>query len=372
MAPIRLLDISGSPYDMGYQHGKTYARDILDLTEERVHLSSDPNWTGRTLSREEVLALGEACLAEHRAYAPALMEELRGVADAVAEQTGTRPTLGELIIMNGFTDFIDTLANAGAPEPVRPANPAADNCTAFIVPPDSSADGRGFIGQTWDMHKTATPYVIMLRGKPDDGPAFLTFTITGCVGMIGMNDAGIAVGINNLMAADGQPGVTWPFVIRKALMQTDLDAALACITDAKLAGGHNYILADSTGRGYNVEATATHYEIEATDGHSITHTNHCLTPRNVDLSRPRSPDSQASSEERLQRARELLNENRRITVDDLIALTRDQTYAHGICAVGTAPVWVETCGAAIMRPASREMWAVWGLPVDNDYERFTL
>ena len=48
-------------------------------------------------------------------------------------------------------------------------------------------------------------------------PDFLTFTVTGCIGMIGMNSAGITVGVNNLMATDGQIGVTWPFVVRKIL-----------------------------------------------------------------------------------------------------------------------------------------------------------
>ncbi|MEZ4609969.1 MAG: hypothetical protein R2838_06930 [Caldilineaceae bacterium] len=42
----------------------------------------------------------------------------------------------------------------------------------------------------------------------------MTFTITGCVGMIGMNEHGVAVGINNLLGRDGRPGVHWPFVVR--------------------------------------------------------------------------------------------------------------------------------------------------------------
>jgi isopenicillin-N N-acyltransferase-like protein len=134
----------------------------------------------------------------------------------------------------------------------------ADDCTAFLVPDSRTADGHGFFGQTWDMHDDSTEFVILLRGKPDDGPGYLAFSITGCLGMIGMNDAGIAIGINNLLGGDGQVGVTWPFVVRKALQQTEIDAALACITEAKLAGAHNYMIFDAHGRGYNVEAMSTH------------------------------------------------------------------------------------------------------------------
>ena len=33
---------------------------------------------------------------------------------------------------------------------------------------------------------------------------------------------------------------------------------------------------------------------------------------------------------------------------------------------------MESSGAAIMRPATGELWAVWGLPAENEYESFRL
>ncbi len=363
MSKIRLLEISGTPYQMGYQHGQAYAESIREFTEERIELCSNPDWTGRELPPETALSLGEACLDEHRACSPDLVEELRGISDA------TGLGLPELVIVNGFTDFVDTVANYENAV-MSPAPHSADNCTGFIVPGGASADGRGFLGQTWDMHRSATSYVIMLRGRPTGKPAFLAFTIMGCVGMIGMNEAGIAVGINNLTAADGRAGVTWPFVIRKILEQTTLDDALECVTSARLAGGHNYFLADRNGRGYNVEAMSTRYHIEATNGNCIVHTNHCLQAANIALQRPRLPASQASSESRLERAAELLA-NGEVTIEGLMALTRDQHREYGIC-VDNEELLGETCGAAIMRPATRELWAVCGLPTENEYERFVV
>jgi isopenicillin-N N-acyltransferase-like protein len=375
MSKIRLLEVCGTSFDMGYQHGLAYLQEIHELAEERIHLSSDKNWTGQALSRQEVLALGQACLPDHEAYAPDLIEELHGLSQA------TGVGLAELVILNGFTDFIDTVYNVdpalqaatqisvGA-GPV-PAHPGADNCTAFIVSPDAAAEGQGFYGQTWDMHDSATPYVILLRGKPAGGLSFLTLTIIGCVGMIGMNEAGIAVGVNNLMASDGQVGVTWPFVIRKVLAQDNLADALASITGAPLAGGHNYMLVDAQGRGYNVEAMGSRYHVEAVTRGSVVHTNHCLITQNVAVERPRLPKSRASSEQRLTQAQELLA-NGSITLTDLFDLTRQHGDTFGICAHATAPFWVESCGAAIMRPATQEMWAVWGNPCQNEYQKFTV
>jgi len=360
MSHIRILELSGSFYEIGYQHGETYRDAIHKFTEERVKLSGDENWTGHNLSREQVLELGEACLKAHRAYAPELVEELRGMADA------TDLSMAELVIMNGFTDFIDVVYNVDQLEP-QTTTYAEDNCTSFLAANETTADGHGLFGQTWDMHATATPYVILLKGKPVDAPAFLVFSITGCVGMIGMNDAGVAIGINNLMAKDGQIGVTWPFVVRKALMQTNVDDALACITTAKLAGAHNYLLMDKTGKGYNVEAMATHHQIEALDANTLIHTNHCLLPRHLEIERKRLPEAQANSELRLSRAGDLLAQ-RPITPEILMQVTRDADVRQ----VPAPPMHIETCGAAVMRPATGDFWAVWGQPSENEYEHFML
>lgn len=369
MPKMRVLKVTGSPFEMGYRHGLAYAESIRAMAEDRMELSSNKNWTGKELSREEVLALGRACLAYHQEYAPALMDELRGMSEA------TGVGLTELMILNGFTDFVDTVycldPAAVSPETAVPAHPAADDCTAFIVSPEATAEGQGFLGQTWDMHETATPHVILLHGEPANGLRFLTLTIAGCIGMIGLNEAGIAVGINNLLAADGQVGVTWPFVIRQALAQANLDDALACITAVPLAGGHNYLLADAAGRGYNVEAMATRHRVEAVTGGAYVHTNHCVIAQNIDVERARLPKSRQSSETRLRRGQALLG-RRGITLDDLFHLTRDHTAVNGICVHPEEPFYLQSCGAAIMRPATCEMWAVWGNPCEGVYERFVV
>ena len=79
---------------MGCAHGQRFRDEIRLFTEERVRLCSSLDWTGRELSREAVIALAESCVAEHQAYAPDLMQELRGIADA------TGLTLAELVINN--------------------------------------------------------------------------------------------------------------------------------------------------------------------------------------------------------------------------------------------------------------------------------
>lgn len=361
MKKIRVLHLAGSHYEMGYQHGKRYRDDIRHFADERVKLSGDEKWSGRTLASAEVLELAEACLLEHRRYCPDLVEELQGMADA------TGLSLAELIVVNGFTDFIDTVYNAQSTPAAFAAPAGADNCTAFLVPNHQSSTQDALFGQTWDMHDTATPHVILIEGQPTGKPTFLAFTTVGCVGMIGMNSEGVAVGINNLLGADGQIGVTWPFVIRKMLEQTSAAAALAYLQGVPLAGAHNYQILDKTGVGFNVEAMSSHLHISELQDNAIVHTNHCTVPTTIAVERKRDEFSKASSEARLSQGQALLTKSH-ITVEDLMQLTRDDT----ICVTSKPPKFVETCGAAIMRPATLDFWAVWGLPSENDYEHFSL
>ena len=352
--PIRLLQLEGDPGHRGAVHGAAYHNEIRRYTAERVRLSVNGSWAGRPAAPGDALELAEAMLPAHQMYAPDLFEEMTLLAAAA----GISPA--EATIVGGFTDFVDTVRSLGAVPAVE-----EDDCTAVLVPSQATDDGALF-GQTWDMHDSATEHVTLLRIVPDDGPEALLFTTVGCLGQIGLNSAGIAVGINNLVAAEGKLGVTWPFVVRKALQQTDIDAALLCVLEADLAGAHNYLLIDASGIGYNVEAMPDYRAVTALATEPLIHTNHCLDPEAQKREAARPADLVASSIARLEKATELMKA-RPLSVSDLMAMTREP---EAICRWSTPPYHNESSGAAIMSPRTGEFWACWGVPADNEYEEF--
>jgi isopenicillin-N N-acyltransferase-like protein len=348
---LRRLELRGDAKRRGAAHGAAFAGEIRRYAEERVRLASNGSWSGRPATRDDVLRLAEAMLPAHRAYAPDLCDEM----EAMAAASGLSPA--EAVIVGGFTDFVDAVrAHTGTA-------PEEDDCTAVLVP-DALAEGRGFLAQTWDMHDSATEHVVMLDLEPERGPRALVFSTVGCLGQIGMNEAGICIGINNL-AAVGRVGVTWPFVVRQALAQTRIEEALAAVVDADLAGAHNYLLFDRGGRGFNVEAMPARKHVRELAGAPLTHTNHCLEAETRPHEAARAPELLASSEARLRRARKLL-EGGSIGFERLMELTRDP---EAICQRSRPPHHIESSGAVIMRPGSGELWAVWGLPSENEYER---
>jgi isopenicillin-N N-acyltransferase-like protein len=363
---LRVFDVAGDPYTMGRAHGERFADDIRAFAEQRLAFCADPSFTGKGLTRDHVMDITRACIPYHEAYYPAAMDELRGIADA------TGLTIEETIILNGFTDLLDTIQSFDK-DVILPDTVARDDCTAFIASPHATADGQPYVGQTWDMNREATPYIFVLRAEPDDGPRYITMTVTGCIAMIGMNEAGISIGITNLCGADGRIGVTWTFVVRKALAQDNLKDAISCIMDAPLAGGHNYYLADSAGRCVNIEAMATQKHIETIDSGAYVHTNHCLVPQTQAVESLPDAYFEASAHARYARANTLLQKDG-ITVDDLMALTRDHGAEIGVCVhLGEGNLHhVESGAAAILSPATREMWAIWGNPCQGAYEQFVV
>ncbi len=354
--PIRILDLAGSPEEMGHTHGTTFGDEIRHYTEERLDLVVSGLWSGGPISRGDVLDLADSMLPAHERHSPTLYAEMVSMAAAA----GITPA--EAVVVGGFTDFVDTVrAELGGP---HPTSVMEDDCTSVIVP-DGRADGAGFLAQTWDMHDIATKHVILLRTRPDDAPAALVFTTTGALGQIGMSESGVCVGINNLSAADGSPGVTWPQVVRHALEQPTAAAARDAVLDADLAGGHNFLTFDAQGDGYNIEAMPTARPVTALGESAIVHTNHTLTPETSAVAAPRAPELQDSSIRRLATAETWLDRTG-IDAESLMALTREP---DAVCQRAVEPYYVESAGATVMRPRTGEFWAVWGVPSMNDFQK---
>src|SRR5690606_18054963 len=131
---------------------------------------------------------------------------------------------------------------------------------------------------------------------------------------------------------------------------------------------HNYLIIDADGAGVNVEAMATRQHVTRMHDTPLVHANHCLYPETSAVERAREPSSQANSEARQADAERLLDREE-LSVSDLQAVLADTA---SICRVGTAPQYVGTCGAVVMRPATRELWVVGGRPSESDYRRFAL
>lgn len=338
---LRVLEVFGDSSDLGRGHGSACADMIRKYTDDRVDLTAAEDWSGGHADRDLILACAEETLAHHEQFSETLYAEMIAMAGAAGI------TAAEAVVVGGFTDLVDLVrARVGVA-------PDEHNCTGIINPE------RGYLAQTWDMHASAGEFVLMLKLDPLMGPDVFVQTTAGCLGQMGMNEAGIAVGINNLTSI-GKPGVTWPFVVRKVLEQTDLDDAIKVVLDADLAGGHNFFLIGPDGEGATVEAMPHSKQVTRTEGQPLIHTNHCLHDDTRAEEGPRRPEWVQSSLDRHRIGEE--------SADDL-----DAFFANpAISRRASQPHDVATCGAVIMEPGNLTMRAVWGVPGDHPWETFRL
>ncbi len=337
---LRVLELTGSPQERGSAHGSAYSGMIEKYLTDRLGLAGEERWSGAEVDRRLILEIAEETLPHHEAYSEDLYSELV----AMAAAAGITPA--EAVAVGGFTDLVDVVRSRAGRAPEE------HNCTAVLNP------AAGFHAQTWDMHASAGEFVLLLDVRPDSGPRALVQTTAGCLGQMGMNEAGITIGINNLTSL-GRPGVTWPSVVRETLAQIEFDSAVDAVMRADLAGGHNFMIMGPGGEAVNIEAMPSHKELTSVDG-SYVHSNHCVHGITAAEEGRRLPEHVENSDLRQRIGEKLADDLEGFFGEPLISRSVDEELDVG------------TCGAVIFEPSARRMRAVWGLPGEHPWEIFQL
>jgi len=374
---VRRLELPAgkSPREWGHIHGESFRGEVNALSEIRVYLCTK---VGGFKDRAQVLEAARAHLPVLQRYDQGLYDELVGIAEGAA----VSPEL--IVVANHYTDLrdLDPDPSKWKPAPTHDA-PAAeghgtgasalggDGCSAFFA---ETATGR-IVAQTWDMHATAIPYVMMLHlPQSGDQPAAHLLTVTGCLGMAGMNSARVAVAINNLYSTDATLGIVWPAMVRKALHQTQAKAARDLILASPIGSGHHYFVGDLAGA-YAIEASGTrrkvvyHHELaEAGKPQYYCHTNHCLDGDVAARSKV-PPTSTTYDRYKLLEGRPAIG-----GLPDAWRLLGDEEgWPKSICtnmATPEQPHGAATCGAIAMNLDTGEVWAQQGFVHNVAPEKF--
>ncbi len=356
LMPIEIIELSGSPGEMGRQHAEQAREAGTAIVRARCDLAlSKARERDESVDMSRCLSLAAEHLPAHERYSPEVYAEFR----ALAEGLGVGED--ELLIGNGYTDYIDVLMLS---------LDEGGGCTSFIATGEATADGLTYVGQTWDMNAFAEPHMRLFRRQPDDGPAWLTLTAAGCLSLIGLSGNGIAIGNTNVAPNDARPGVMYLAMIHEALRSADFDNARAAITDAPRASGHYYYLAGADGCAVGLETTARrHVELPMERG-LLVHANHYHGPDLAELSR--QPASENSQAREIALHGYLWPRAGRIELEDLVAGLRLHQGAHPVCRPPAEASEVTTCAAAIICPQRRTMWVAIANPATVEFEEITI
>lgn len=347
-ARMRVLSFAGSCAAIGEAFGEACRSEIAELYAARLRnaVAQAKQHGGRDVGEQALLDVARACIPATAAYHPDGFAELQGIA------RGAKLSVEQIVAMNGLTDLRDVLAWGGELE-------TFGGCSAFVVAGDWTANGKLLCGQTWDLATDNLPHVVAVHRRPDRGPQTWTLTTVGCLSLIGLNEAGIAIGTTNIRTTDARPGVTYLSLIHKALSTTTLDDAAAAIRDARRAGAHFYYLADAHGHARALECTPAHVDEAVIESGAYVHTNHCLVAEHQALE---GDTPSASSHARQDRLEALIAED--CHTADLDAATRwlgDR--ANGVNAISRSDFdGITSNGAVVMEPESGTIWVAHGPP----------
>ena len=353
--PIDLVELSGTHREMGLAHGEMFREEAREFCEIRISRALEGLAKGgASVAREDILAFAAEHLPFHEEYHPEGWEEFSGIAEGAGLDHEV------LFVGNGLTDFIDAarvrFAGAGG------GGGEAEGCTAFIAAGTATPDGESWFGQTWDMHPEAEPFVRAFRRRPAGGPATLTVTTTGCLSLVGISEAGIGAGNNNLRAVDARPGVMYLAIIHRMLASPSFDEAMEAVISAHRCSGHNYACAGPGGRAVFIETTAARYEVlGAGDGVAV-HANHYRAERLAEVSFGEAGESSLSREERMD---ELLEGG--VDMETVAAAFTDTEPDAERCICRNAGQASRTCATVLGRPGSGELYATRGSLADGEW-----
>ncbi len=344
-----------SSFERGQRHGRALGDEIAEIAKIRSELACSQ---GLFRSDAELLRVAELHLPLLQRYDRPLYDELCGIAVG-ADQPAAR-----IVVLNHYTDLKDLDPKTVLRDSSRPSasrSEPEDDCSAIVA---STPEGP-LLGQTWDMHGSAGRFVVMLHVPPIDGrPEAWLLSIAGCLGMAGMNAAGLGITINNLRSNDARVGLVWPALVRRVLAETTSIAGRAIVESAPLGSGHHYLVADAT-RAFGIETSGTlsdtWMELDLARPGAFHHENHCLGDK-VDAVSSIAPVS--TTLERYAWIEKSLKERPIAGRDDLWSrLGSHDGYPRSVCthlADEAHPHAMQTCAGIVMNLRERRMWAVAG------------
>ncbi|MDR2442129.1 MAG: C45 family peptidase [Deltaproteobacteria bacterium] len=359
LTTIPILNLSGQGRVLGQAHGEALRDKIREFYGNAMEIHAQNIPVGVT--RRDLLDFARRNLSALKRYSPILFEEMEGIA------RGADLDFDEILFLNSFLEFEDLRPPAlGAKLLAKPLW----GCTTLNILPAATKEGKTFVAQTYDMEPFYSRYNVILKINRPTGKEII-YTLAGVLGLNGLNNRGLGLVINKLVATDARAGVIYPFIVRQALAQDRLGDAFGAIVFAPRATGMNYQLSSSDGFGFCLELSAGQYYILPFDG-AIAHTNHYLADFMRRFETPNWLSHGGSYVRREVASKYLKNNFGQIDLKSIMDLTKDHTnHPRCICAhflEGEKETTAcATIAAVILDLNDKTMYACHGNPCQNPY-----
>ena len=218
------VELSGSGYDRGMQHGKALKTEIADMLRTfKEQLKTSRKRDPDSLIAEFLYATD--FIPAIKKWTPDLLDEVRGIAD------GSRQKF-ETVFAYQLPDEIWVYFD----------KQDANHCSGMGVA--KTATHPAYVAQNLDLEswRNGSQTILHILQSPTTPEQYI-FTTAGLIAANGVNNNSIGVCVNTLMQLSGsRDGLPVAFVVRGLLAKRSEQSALEFIRGVHHASGQNYIL----------------------------------------------------------------------------------------------------------------------------------
>jgi len=354
---MRVVEAGGSAYKLGFEIGsqcQDLAREMVEDCCRGLKQKYNIDWDRARVIAQKPLSFCEDSI-------PKYVDELKGYAEGAS-----------LELEEVFTLFY-----------YYSSKPAGGfGCTDLVVSAGLTKEKHVFMAHNEDTPPKERKYLCLVRGKPEGAPAFLTVTYGGVIFNAGLNSAGLGFGGNALNPNDTRVGIPVDLVFRAMYGAGTMVEALTYANLPHRESSYNNIVADNQGQIYNIEGSATDFELTYAGGSYLVHSNHYVTEKMKKYESDFRYDIQKikhymCSVARFNRMSNLVLDSEEISVPGIMAMMRDHAnYPYSICCHVDEEATVEdqyqTNFSSIVDLTAQELWLCYGNPCFAEYERYTL
>jgi isopenicillin-N N-acyltransferase-like protein len=266
-AAFPILEVSGSPYEIGYAIGRHFRRRIERGFRRRKEWFAEL----RSFMEQDRGSRYDPFVAAAAKYFPDVLEELRGWSE------GSGIPFDDLMALNLKAELA-AMMRGGMPE--------TPGCSTLAL----AHEGRLLLAHNEDGHRAYDDLMFLVRVTQPGKPAFLCLNYPGILSGNGpaRNDAGLMVTTNFIGGLAVKPGVPRYFISRALLNARDLDEAVEVVTHPERAFSFHYNIGSRPeGKILSVETSTERHAVREVEGLYV-HTNHLVLPGMASI--PQDPE----------------------------------------------------------------------------------
>ncbi|KAF3903787.1 hypothetical protein ABW20_dc0110634 [Dactylellina cionopaga] len=246
------ISLSGTSYEIGFNHGKSLKIQIA----RQIEIYYDMFNSNSKFDREGVNQRALEYEATIRTSVPHIHQEMVGIAE------GAGVSIVDIVALNVRSEIA--------------LGEFHDGCTSISWKIEcEGGETTQYLAQNWDWVRPVQENLAFVEIKQDGKPAIKMITEAGIVGKIGYNSASVGVLLNALRSTPTDHSkLPIHIILRLCLESSSVTEAIAVIEKHGIASAQHILIADTNGAlGLELSPIQNHYMRPSENGF-LAHTNH--------------------------------------------------------------------------------------------------